>query len=110
MASSSRHGAKSVAGFFTSVVGRMLGGAQPPAVVVEKRTQNLAQKKMNIRAVGVREGFQAMRARSEVMAQRLEAFKNHRHHDPAASIDPVEQIETIVLSTSPALRRENRDV
>lgn len=103
---SSSHGTKSVAGFFSTVVDRMFGAA--PVPVVEKRSQNLARKQMNIRAVGVREGFQAMRARNEAMSQRIEEFKKHRHHDePATSIDPIEQVETIVLSTSPTSRRVN---
>jgi hypothetical protein len=105
--SSSSHGVKSVASFFMTVVDRMLG-AEPPAPVADKRTQNLAQKRMNIRAVGVREGFQAMRARSEQMTHRIEEFKKHRHPsgDAAqASIDPIEPVETIILSSSPLQRR-----
>jgi hypothetical protein len=101
--------AKSAAGFFTSVVGRLLGSTPAPTPVIDKRTQNLERKKMNIRAAGVREGFQAMRARSEVMAQRLETFKKQRHPDPTISIDPVEQVETIVLSSTFPLRRAQRD-
>ena len=87
-------------GFFTHLVDRMF--ATEPLPVPDRRTQNLAQRRMNIRAVGVREGFQAMRARSEEMAQRIEAFKKQRRHDTMetpASVDPVEQIETIVLAS-----------
>lgn len=98
------HGSKSVAGLLTTFVDRVFG--QQPAPVVDKRAQNLARKQMNIRAVGVREGFQAMRARSEAMAQRVEEFKKHRHPDEAVnSIDPVEPVETIVLSSTPTPRR-----
>ncbi len=87
-------------GFFTHMVDRMFGSA--PAPVVDKRAQNLAQKRMNIRAVGVREGFQAMRARSEEMAQRLEAFKKQRCNEAAPAQeagDTSEPIETIVLAS-----------
>lgn len=98
------HGVKSVAGLLNTFVDRVFGAQ--PAPVVDKRAQNLAQKQMNIRAVGVREGFQAMRARSDAMAQRVEEFKKHRHHEEStASIDPVEQVETIVLSSTPSQRR-----
>ena len=68
----------------------------------DKRMQNLAQKRMNIRAVGVREGFQAIRARSEEMAQRIEAFKQQRRHEPSATpgaADAGEAVETIVLAS-----------
>jgi len=89
--------------FFTQVVDRVLGTTPAPAPVVDKRLQNLAQKRMNIRAVGVREGFQAMRARSEQMAQRLEAFKRQRAHEPAEPVESRnesdEPVETIVLSS-----------
>jgi len=82
-------------------------GAEPAAPVIEKRAQNLAQKKMNIRAVGVREGFQAMRARSDEMANRLQEFKKQRQHEePTAAAESVEQIETIVMSTA-SPRRAN---
>ena len=87
-------------GFFTHMVDRMF--APGPVPVLDKRTQNLAQKRMNIRAVGVREGFQAMRARSEEMTRRIEAFKKQRRSETTeapVSIDPAEQIETIVLAS-----------
>lgn len=86
--------------FFTSMVGRMFAPA--PAPVVDKRMQNLAQKRMNIRAAGVRERFQLMQARNEQMAQRLEAFKKQRsNEDPQrpAVTDPLDEIETIVLAS-----------
>lgn len=86
--------------FFTSMFGRMF--APEPAPLVDKRMQNLAQKRMNIRAAGVRERFQVMRARNEEMAQRLEAFKKQRSNenaDAAALTDPLHEIETIVLAS-----------
>ena len=95
-----------VVNFFNNVVDRMFG--PEPVPVVDKRAQNLAQKQMNIRAVGVREGFAAMRARSEAMTQRIEEFKKQRQHDePAGPIDPVEQVETIVLSSPDTTRRSH---
>jgi hypothetical protein len=102
----STSGSKVVVNFINNVVDRVFG--PEPVPVVDKRAQNLAQKQMNIRAVGVREGFTAMRARSEAMSQRIEEFKKHRHHDePAGAIDPVEQVETIVLSSPDTARRSN---
>ena len=56
----------------SDVVDRMLR-LQP--AVVDKRSQNLPQKQANIRAAGVREGFQSMRARSDEMAQRLQHYR-----------------------------------
>jgi hypothetical protein len=41
----------------------------------DRRTYNLTQKKANIRAVSVREGFQNMRARSDTMTQRLQHYR-----------------------------------
>ena len=99
-------GSKLVVNFINNVVDRVFG--PEPVPVVDKRAQNLAQKQMNIRAVGVREGFAAMRARSEAMTQRIEEFKKHRQHDEASGpIDPVEQVETIVLSSPEARRSDN---
>jgi hypothetical protein len=63
----------------SDVVDRMLR-VQP--AVVDKRSENLTQKKANIRAASVREGFQSMRARSDEMAQRLQHYR--RQH--AASL------------------------
>jgi len=86
--------------FFTSMVGRMF--APQPAPVVEKRMQNLEQKLMNIRAAGVRERFQVMLARNEEMAQRVEAFKKQRNNETQEvplSIDPIDEMETIVLAS-----------
>jgi hypothetical protein len=106
--SSSGHGAKSVAGFFMNVVDRVFG-AEPPPPAVDKRAQNMAQKRMNIRAVGVREGFQAMRARSEEMTQRIEKFKKQRLPTDAAqaATDAAEQGETIVLASAPRRRADS---
>jgi|SRR5450432_4158173 len=101
---SSKPGAKaSVASFFTSVVDRMLGSAVAP---VEKKTLNLAQKQANIRAAGVREGFRAILARGDEMAQRIETYKKQRNRNgesPQTSIDPpetTETTETIVMSST----------
>jgi hypothetical protein len=101
---SSKSGAKaSVASFFTSVVDRMLGSAVAP---VEKKTLNLAQKQANIRAAGVREGFRAILARGDEMAQRIETYKKQRNRNgesPQTSIDPpetTETTETIVMSST----------
>ena len=100
---SSIHGVKTVSSFLNTFVDRMFG--PQPVPVIDKRAQNLARKQANIRAVGVREGFLAMRARSEAMSQRLEEFKKHRNHDEhVGAIDPVEQGETIVLSSTPTRR------
>ncbi len=52
---------KTVHEFFGQVMDRMLG--LQPVAAPEPRMQNLANKRMHIRAVGVREGFAAMRAR-----------------------------------------------
>jgi hypothetical protein len=91
----------SVASFFTTVVERILGPEAAP--VVENKALNLAQKRANIRAAGVRHGFKAMLARGDEMAQRIETYKQQRirngeHHE--ASIDPVEPTENIVLSST----------
>jgi hypothetical protein len=105
---STHRGPKSMSDFFSSVVDRMLG-TPAPAPVVDTRAQNLAQKKMNIRAVGVREGFAAMRARSDEMASRLAEFKKQRQHSESSTseaIDPVEQVETIVLASTPLRRAD----
>ena len=90
----------SVAGFLDRVVDRVFGTAAPPPP--ERKMQNLAQKQAHIRAVSVRQGFQTIRARSDEMAQCLAAFKHRQEKHgtvPAASIDPVEEVETIVLSS-----------
>ncbi|HZP65889.1 MAG TPA: hypothetical protein VFB32_06230 [Rudaea sp.] len=91
---------KSAPGLFSQVVDRMLGLELQP-VVPDRRMHNLMEKRMHIRAVGVREGFLAMRARSDEMAQRLELFKKQRNRADAqeTSIDPVEPFETIVLQS-----------
>ncbi len=84
-------------GFFGQVMDRMLG-LQPVLVTEPPRMQNLAQKRMHIRAAGVREGFQAMRARSEAMTQRLPAFERQRY-GAAAEEPAAEPVETIELKT-----------
>ncbi len=97
----SKSGTKtSVASFFTTVVGRMLG---PEIVPVEKKTLNLAQKRANIRAAGVREGFRAILARGDEMAQRIETYKKQRNgngQSQQAQIDPPDADESIVLSST----------
>ncbi|MDR3388855.1 MAG: hypothetical protein P4L92_17550 [Rudaea sp.] len=106
----SRWGTKaSVASFFTTVVDRMLGSEVAP---VEKKSMNLAQKQANIRAASVRHGFQAILARGDEMAQRIETYKNQRNRSGQplpTSIDPVGSAETIVLSSaeSPSPRADN---
>jgi hypothetical protein len=99
----SKSGTKtSVASFFTNVVERMLG---PEVVPVEKKTLNLAQKRANIRAAGVREGFRTILARGDEMAQRIETYKKQRNgNGPSqpAQIDPPDAPETIVLSSADA--------
>jgi TolA-binding protein len=85
--------------FFSSLVGRMFA-SEPP--VVDKRMQNLEQKRANIRAAAMRERVQMMRARTEEMTQRIEAFKKQRSNetqDADAQSDPFDHIETIVLAS-----------
>lgn len=91
---------KSPQGFFGQVMDRMLG-LQPVVVTEPPRMQNLAQKRMHIRAAGVREGFQAMRARSEAMTQRLAQFERQRYGAAAEEVatEPSEAIETIELKS-----------
>jgi hypothetical protein len=59
----------------SDVVDRMLR-MQPTAI--EKRLENLTQKKANIRAASVREGFQSMRVRSDQMTQRLQHYRQQQ--------------------------------
>ena len=85
--------------FFSSMVGRMFA-PEPP--VVDKRMQNLEQKRANIRAAAMRERVQMMRVRTEEMTQRIEAFKKQRSNetqDADAPSDPFDHIETIVLAS-----------
>lgn len=95
-----------VTSFFNAVVERVLG---PEALPVENKTLNLAQKRANIRAAGVRDGFKAILARGDEMAQRIEAYKKQRtrNSETPASIDQAESGESIVLSSTeqPAPRR-----
>jgi len=88
-----------VTSFFTAVVDRVLGPETPP---VENKSLNLAQKRANIRAAGVRHGFKAILARGDEMAQRIEAYKKQRtsKDQTPASIDVAEPIESIVLSST----------
>ena len=72
MDSSQRDKKPSMTNLLSGVVDRMLR-LQP--VVVDDRMQNLAQKQANIRAVGVREGFQSIRARSDAMNERLSYYR-----------------------------------
>jgi hypothetical protein len=91
----------SVASFFTSVVEHVLGPEVAPAI--ENKAQNLAQRQANIRAAGVRHGFKAILARGDEMAQRIETYKKQRSRNgqpQETSIDPAEQSETIVLSST----------
>jgi hypothetical protein len=91
----------SVTSFFTTVLDRVLGSEV--AAPVEKKTLNLAQKQANIRAASVREGFQAILARGDEMAQRIEMYKQQRNRSGESaqtSIDPPEAAETIVLSST----------
>lgn len=91
-----------VAGLFAGMLEHMFGTEAEPTPI-EKRAQNLSQKQANIRAAGVREGFLAMRARSDAMAQRLEQFKNRSKPSPADNAGAIDPNETIVLSaTDPA--------
>jgi hypothetical protein len=72
MDSSQRDKKASMSNLLSGVVDRMLR-LQP--VFVENKTHNLAQKQANIRAVGVREGFQSIRARSDEMNERLSHYR-----------------------------------
>jgi hypothetical protein len=89
-----------VTSFFTAVVDRVLGSDPPPPV--ENKALNLAQKRANIRAAGVRHGFKAMLARGDEMTQRIEAYKKQRNRngESLTSIDPVEPEESIILSST----------
>jgi hypothetical protein len=82
----------------SDVVDRMLR-VQP--VVADKRSENLTQKRANIRAASVREGFQSMRARSDEMAQRLQHYR--RQHDASfgkADVQPETDTPGIVLRST----------
>ena len=97
-----------VTSFFTAVVDRVLGPETPP---VENKSLDLAQKRANIRAAGVRHGFKAILARGDEMAQRIEAYKKQRARagQPPASIDPADVNESIVLSsTDQSTSRRNK--
>ena len=97
-----------VSSFFNAVVDRVLG---PEALPVENKTLNLAQKRANIRAAGVRDGFKAILARGDEMTQRIEAYKKQRARsgERSAAIDQPESGESIVLSsTDPSAPRRNK--
>ena len=92
---SSQHDKKpSMSTLLSDVVERML--RLQPAVGSEKRSQNLSQKQANIRAAGVREGFQAMRARSESMTQRLQHYRD-RHAASFGKSAPAPHDDTVQL-------------
>lgn len=75
MDSSRREKKISVANLLSGVVDKML---QLQPVVVEDTALTLAQRRANIRAVSVREGFQSIRARSDEMTERLEQYRRQR--------------------------------
>ncbi|MEP6483712.1 MAG: hypothetical protein ABJB01_04630 [Rudaea sp.] len=100
MDSSQRDKKTSMGNLLSGVVDRMLR-LQP--VVVENKMQNLAQKRANIRAVGVREGFQSIRKRSDEMTERLGQYRR-QHAAMIAKRDGIEatppddvESETIVI-------------
>lgn len=98
---------KSVTKFINTVVDRVFGGEPLP---VEKRMQNLAHKQANIRAASVRHGFEAMRARNEEMASRLEHYRQLRTRKGVSPpIDPPATEETIVLSAGDGDDRQDND-
>jgi hypothetical protein len=96
-----------VTSFFSAVVDRVLGSDAPP---VENKALNLAQKRANIRAAGVRHGFKAMLARGDEMAQRIEAYKRQRNRngETHTSIDPAEPEEIVLSSTDLSAPRRNK--
>jgi hypothetical protein len=80
----------SVASFFTTVVERVFGSEVSPAM---ENALSLTQKRANIRAAGVRDGFKAILARGDEMAQRIETYKKQRIRNAEqqqTSIEPVE--------------------
>jgi hypothetical protein len=92
-------------GLLDRLVERVFG--TDPTTPVERKLQNLAEKQAHIRAVGMRQGFQAIRARSEEMARSLAAFQRRQDKNSAAAraaIDPLEPIESIVLRSGPPPR------
>ena len=92
-----------VTSFLNSVVERVFGAEAAPEV--DKKMQNLVQKQANIRAVSVRKGFQAILARSDEMAQRIEQYRRQRdnktvNETKSSEAAPAETAEeTIVMST-----------
>ena len=99
----------SVKNFFNNVVERVFGNEPAP---VEKKMQNLAHKQAKIRAVSVRRGFQAIRARSDEMAQRLEEYKRQRMGEAQNQpIDPPTDVEAIILaSDEPEPRQQSEQL
>ena len=86
---------KTMQQLFGNVMERMLG--LQPVVAPERRMQNLAQKQMHIRAAGVREGFLAMRARSDALQQSLDRFRRTRNGEAAIGDESTDAEETIEL-------------
>lgn len=93
---SSQHDKKpSMGTLLSDVVDRML--RLQPVVATDKRSQNLTQKQANIRAVSVREGFQAMRARSDTMTQRLQHYRDQHEASFRKKAEPAPHDDTIKL-------------
>lgn len=111
MGSSKQGKRNSVTNFINTMVDRVFGNeAAPP---VEKKMQNLAHKQAKIRAVSVRRGFQAIRARSDEMAQRLEEYKRQREgtsETSATSSDAPVTGETIVLASDEPETHQRREL
>lgn len=74
---------------------------------VERRDRDLLQKRLNIRAVSVREGFQAIIARSDEMSRSIKKYEKRRNEGPAGpsvETDVPEATETIVLQSNRRLQ------
>ena len=84
MNASRRDKKASMSSLLSDVVDRMLR-LQP--VAGDQRSDSLARKQVNIRAASVREGFQAMRARSDEMAQRLQHYRRRQAASEPTSIE-----------------------
>ena len=100
---SSGHDKKpSMCTLLSDVVERML--RLQPVDAVDKRSQNLTQKRANIRAVSVREGFQAMRARSDTMTQRLQHYREQHEASLRKGKEPAPHDETVrlIMGASPS--------
>lgn len=102
MFTSNRTDKRSIADVVVATLNSIFRGA-PRTVPVDKREQNLTQKRAHIRAVGVREGFIAMRSRSDAMARRLEQLKQHDRRADESSTESAgakPNEEVIVLSST----------